>query len=87
MPTPAPSAVKSLVRSPTLASPSRLTAVTALLVWSPVVEMLRVPALPSALGRILEIRAALINDTGARLCLERGALPADIVQQVVDQAA
>lgn len=48
----------------------------ALVVWSPVVEMLRVPALPPALGKILEIRAALINEIGTNLCLERGALPA-----------
>lgn len=49
----------------------------ALVVWSPVVEMLRVPALPSALARILEVRASLINEIGASLCLERGALPAE----------
>jgi lysophospholipase L1-like esterase len=48
----------------------------ALVIWSPVVEMLRVPALPPALGRILEIRASLINGIGTRLCLERGAVPA-----------
>jgi lysophospholipase L1-like esterase len=46
-------------------------------VWSPVVEMRRVPALPGALGRILEIRAGIINAMGRRLCLERGAVAAD----------
>jgi len=45
-------------------------------VWSPVVEMSLMPALPPALGRILEIRAGLINYWGHRLCLERGAVPA-----------
>jgi lysophospholipase L1-like esterase len=46
------------------------------IVWSPVVDMTRVPAMPPALGRILEIRAWLVNRLGARLCLERGAVPA-----------
>ncbi|MGB3503017.1 MAG: SGNH/GDSL hydrolase family protein [Mesorhizobium sp.] len=46
------------------------------LVWSPVVEMTRVPALPPALGRILEVRAQALNDIGMGLCLERGAAPA-----------
>ncbi len=45
-------------------------------VWSPVVEFTRVPALPPLLGRILEIRAGEINRMGARLCHERGAVPA-----------
>lgn len=45
-------------------------------VWSPVVEMTRVPALPPRLGRILEIRASALNATGALLCFERGAVPA-----------
>lgn len=44
--------------------------------WSPVVDMTLVPALPKALGRLLEIRAAMINRTGERLCRERGAVPA-----------
>jgi lysophospholipase L1-like esterase len=44
-------------------------------VWSPVVEFTRVPALPPLLGRILEIRAQAINGLGERLCLERGAVP------------
>ena len=47
------------------------------IVWSPVIEMTRVPALPATLARILEIRARLINRMGERLCLERGALPAE----------
>ncbi len=44
--------------------------------WSPVVDMTLVPALPKALGRLLEIRAALINRMGEQLCRERGAVPA-----------
>ena len=46
------------------------------IVWSPVIEFSRVPALPDLLGRILEIRAEAINRLGERLCLERGAIPA-----------
>ena len=45
-------------------------------IWSPVVEFTRVPALPPLLGKILEIRAGAINAMGMRLCLERGAVPA-----------
>jgi lysophospholipase L1-like esterase len=45
-------------------------------VWSPVVEFNRVPALPPLLGKILEIRAGEINRMGVRLCHERGAVPA-----------
>jgi lysophospholipase L1-like esterase len=46
------------------------------IVWSPVVDMTLVPALPPLLGRILEIRADLINAMGERLCRERGAIAA-----------
>ncbi|MBO6903079.1 MAG: SGNH/GDSL hydrolase family protein [Rhizobiaceae bacterium] len=46
------------------------------IIWSPVVEMEKVPALPPLLGRILGIRADLINSMGTRLCQERGALAA-----------
>ncbi|MBO6539765.1 MAG: SGNH/GDSL hydrolase family protein [Rhizobiaceae bacterium] len=46
------------------------------IVWSPVLDMQLVPALPAQLGRLLEIRAGLINRMGVRLCQERGALPA-----------
>lgn len=45
------------------------------IIWSPVVEFTRVPALPAQLGRILEVRAGLINEMGERLCRERGAVP------------
>lgn len=46
------------------------------ILWSPVVDMTRVPALPPLLGRLLEIRATLINRMGERLCRERGAVAA-----------
>ena len=46
------------------------------IVWSPVIDMTRVPALPPLLGRLLEIRAGLLNRMGERLCHERGAVAA-----------
>lgn len=45
-------------------------------VWSPVLQFTRAPAMPSLLGKILEIRALEMNQMGKRLCLERGAVPA-----------
>ena len=41
--------------------------------WCNILPMDRVPALPPALGRILERRARLINMIGNTLCAERGA--------------
>lgn len=55
-------------------------------VWSPVIDMRRVPALPPLLGRILEIRAGAINAMGAALCFERGAVPAARLP-IIDPAA
>ncbi|WP_328600454.1 SGNH/GDSL hydrolase family protein [Mesorhizobium xinjiangense] len=47
------------------------------LVWSPVIDMTTIPALPTPLAAILDLRARAINDLGQRLCLERGAVPAE----------
>jgi len=44
--------------------------------WSPVIDMACVPALPALLGRLLEIRAGLLNRMGERLCRERGVTAA-----------
>ncbi|MGE0281852.1 MAG: SGNH/GDSL hydrolase family protein, partial [Rhizobiaceae bacterium] len=46
------------------------------IVWSPVIDFTLVPAMPPALGNILEIRAGAINRMGERLCNERGAIAA-----------
>lgn len=46
------------------------------LIWSPVIDMTRVPALPRTLARILEVRAQAINRMGIRLCRERSAIAA-----------
>lgn len=45
-------------------------------VWSPVLEFTRAPAMPPLLGSILEIRATEMNRMGVRLCNERGAVAA-----------
>lgn len=46
------------------------------IMWSPVIDMTSIPALPRLLGRILEIRAGAINRMGVRLCRERTAVAA-----------
>ena len=56
------------------------------IVWQPVIALTDVPALPSALARLLETRAGAINALATRLCLERGAWPATRLP-VTDAAA
>lgn len=46
------------------------------IVWSQPVDMMRVPALPKGLAKVLELRARILRRVGASLCHERGALPA-----------
>lgn len=45
----------------------------AMTVWSPIIDMRTVPALPTALAHILELRVKLMNDMGRELCAERRA--------------
>ncbi|MFD2236142.1 SGNH/GDSL hydrolase family protein [Aureimonas populi] len=52
------------------------------IVWSPPVDMLRVPALPRGLAHVLELRARVIRRLGARLCLERGVVPSVTIPRV-----
>jgi lysophospholipase L1-like esterase len=47
------------------------------IVWSPVIDMRTMPALPVFLGQMLAIRARAINATGAELCRERYGVAAD----------
>lgn len=42
------------------------------IIWSPVPDMTKFPALPKQLARILAARAMLINQEGKQLCEERG---------------
>lgn len=49
---------------------------SARLVWSPIVDMRDVPALPPALARILAVRARAVNALGTRLVSERGGAAA-----------
>ncbi len=46
----------------------------ATIIWAGVLDMERVPALPSPLNRILGIRSRLLDHKGKVLCNERGAL-------------
>jgi len=48
------------------------------IVWTPIPDMRKFPALPGGLGRVLAARAELINNMGRRLCAERGAIAADV---------
>ncbi|MEZ5871025.1 MAG: SGNH/GDSL hydrolase family protein [Nitratireductor sp.] len=44
------------------------------IIWSGVLDLQHVPALPAALGKILGIRSRLVNHNGRVLCHERGAI-------------
>jgi len=52
------------------------------IVWSPPVDMLRVPALPRGLAHVLHLRAEVLGRLGARLCRERGVVPATTLPRV-----
>ncbi|UHD45033.1 SGNH/GDSL hydrolase family protein [Aureimonas altamirensis] len=52
------------------------------IVWSPPVDMRRVPALPRGIGAVLEMRADLFRRLGTRLCHERGAIPSITLPRV-----
>jgi len=57
----------------------------ATIIWSGVLDMERVPALPSPLNRILGIRSRLIDDIGRTLCRERGALAPESEWRIVPE--
>ncbi len=44
------------------------------IIWSPIVDVKRMPALPGMMSSILEVRAGAFNRMGERLCNERGAV-------------
>lgn len=50
--------------------------------WSPALDMRMVPALPSPMNGLMEIRAQAINHLGARLCAERGAIAVERLPEV-----
>ncbi|WP_245413354.1 SGNH/GDSL hydrolase family protein [Mangrovicella endophytica] len=52
------------------------------IVWSPPVDLRRVPALPRGLATVLELRASVIRQMGERLCNERGAIAATPLPRV-----
>jgi lysophospholipase L1-like esterase len=47
------------------------------IVWSPIIDMEKMPTLTPFLARMLNIRARLLNSVGADLCGERYAIAAD----------
>ena len=47
------------------------------LVWSPIIDMEKMPTLTPFLARMLNIRARALNAEGADLCAERYAIAAD----------
>lgn len=49
---------------------------TATVVWSPIIDMRNVPALPKVLGRILQLRVDMLNALARQLCRERFAIAA-----------
>ncbi len=55
-------------------------------IWCPIPDMRQCPALPDQLGRVLAARAELINEMGARMCQERGAIVTDPVHIDTDDA-
>jgi lysophospholipase L1-like esterase len=48
----------------------------ATMIWSPIIDMRTVPALPWPLGAILELRVKMMNALGEQLCRERFAIAA-----------
>ncbi|MDA4847083.1 SGNH/GDSL hydrolase family protein [Hoeflea poritis] len=52
----------------------------ATIIWSPVIDMRTVPALPPLLAQILEMRVRIINRVGRQLCPERFAIAAPRLQ-------
>lgn len=57
----------------------------ATIIWSGVLDLENVPALPSPLNKILGIRSRLISHNGRVLCRERGALAPDPEWRVVEE--
>ncbi|MEM6461697.1 MAG: SGNH/GDSL hydrolase family protein [Pseudomonadota bacterium] len=48
----------------------------ATMIWSPMIDMRTVPALPKLLAHVLEMRGRIVNRVGSQLCRERYAIAA-----------
>jgi lysophospholipase L1-like esterase len=55
----------------------------AAIIWSGVLDLAHVPALPAPLNRILGIRSRIIDSVGRMLCHERGAYAPDPEWQII----
>lgn len=58
---------------------------TAKIVWSGIIDMEEIPALPFPLNKILGIRSRILNRNGKILCAERGALAPEPEWQVIPE--
>ncbi len=58
---------------------------SAIIVWSGIIDMSEIPALPSPLNKILGIRSRILNRNGQILCSERGAYAPDPDWQVIPE--
>jgi len=57
----------------------------ATIIWSGIINMEEIPALPSPLNKILGIRSRILSRNGKVLCAERGALAPDPDWQVIPE--
>lgn len=57
----------------------------AAIIWSGVLDLEHVPALPAPLNRVLGVRSRLIDHNGRVLCRERGVLAPDPEWRVVEE--
>ena len=55
------------------------------IIWSGIIDMEGIPALPSPLNKILGIRSRILNKNGKILCAERGALAPEPEWQVIPE--
>lgn len=55
------------------------------IIWSGIINMEEIPALPSPLNKILGIRSKILNKNGKILCAERGAYAPDPEWQVIPE--
>ena len=58
---------------------------SARIIWAGVLDMEKVPALPSPLNRLMGIRARIIREKGRTLCAERGVLAPESDWRIVPE--
>lgn len=58
---------------------------SATIIWSGIIDMSDIPALPTPLNKILAMRARILNNNGKILCAERGALAPEPDWQIIPE--